>query len=268
MATPDDVTNEALTPGGEAKPATVTACVIIIGNEILSGRTKDKNLGFIAERLTEWGIRLMEVRVIPDVEATIVEAVNACRAAFDYVFTTGGIGPTHDDITASSVAKAFGVKIHRHPEALKIMQRQVKPEDLNEARLKMADVPEGATLIENPVSGAPGFQIGNVFVMAGVPMIMQAMLEGLRHKLVGGAPVLSRSVRAFLPEGTVAEGLGKIQDRHADIDIGSYPFFRKGRFGTSLVLRGTDEAELESAKGEVEDLIRSLGETPVEDPDD
>jgi molybdenum cofactor synthesis domain-containing protein len=268
MATPDDVTNEAPTPGSEAKPATVTACVIVIGNEILSGRTKDKNLGFVAERLTEWGIRLTEARVIPDIEATIVETVNACRAAFDYVFTTGGIGPTHDDITAAAVAKAFGVKLHRHPEALKIMQRQVKPEDLNEARLKMADVPEGATLIDNPVSGAPGFQIGNVYVMAGVPMIMQAMLEGLRHKLVGGAPVLSRSVRAFLPEGTVAEGLGKIQARFAAIDIGSYPFFRKGRFGTSLVLRGTDEAELESAKGDVEALVRELGETPVDDPDD
>jgi molybdenum cofactor synthesis domain-containing protein len=268
MASPNDAKTDARATTREARPATVTACLIIIGNEILSGRTKDKNLGFIAERLTEWGIRLTEARVIPDIEATIVETVNACRARFDYVFTTGGIGPTHDDITAASVAKAFGVRIHRHPEALKIMQRQVKPEDLNEARLKMADVPEGATLIENPVSGAPGFQIGNVFVMAGVPMIMQAMLEGLRHKLVGGAPVLSRSVRAFLPEGTVAEGLAAIQERHPEIDIGSYPFFRKGRFGTSLVLRGTDETVLEQARGEVEALIRELGGTPVEDTDD
>jgi len=267
MATPDEVANDASAPPGKTEPATVTACMIIIGNEILSGRTKDKNLGFVAERMSEWGIRLMEARVIPDIEATIVETVNTCRAQYDYVFTSGGIGPTHDDITAAAVAKAFGVTLHRHPDALKIMQRQHKPEDLNEARLKMADVPEGSTLIDNPVSGAPGFQIGNVYVMAGVPMIMQAMLEGLRHKLVGGAPVMSRSVRAFLPEGVVAEGLGVIQARHADLDIGSYPFFRKGRFGTSLVLRGTDEDELEQARGEVEALIRELGETPVADPD-
>jgi len=261
----NDATKDSEAGQGPGRPATVTACMIIIGNEILSGRTKDKNLGFLAERMSEWGIRLMEARVIPDIEATIVATVNECRAQYDYVFTSGGIGPTHDDITAAAIAKAFGVRIHRHPDALKIMQRQHRPEDLNEARLKMADVPEGSILIDNPVSGAPGFQIGNVYVMAGVPMIMQAMLEGLRHKLVGGAPVLSRSVRAFLPEGVVAEGLGKIQARFAEIDIGSYPFFRKGRFGTSLVLRGTDEAELERARGEVEALVRSLGETPVED---
>jgi len=263
MVTQSDTPNDT-----SAAPKTVTACLIIIGNEILSGRTKDKNLSFVAERMSEWGVRLTEARVIPDIEETIVETVNTCRAQFDYVFTTGGIGPTHDDITAAAVAKAFGVTLHRHPDALAIMQRQHRPEDLNEARLKMADVPEGATLIDNPVSGAPGFQIGNVYVMAGVPMIMQAMLEGLRHDLVGGAPVLSRSVRAFLPEGAVAEGLGVIQDRYPDIDIGSYPFFRKGRFGTSLVLRGTDAAALERAQGEVGDLIRALGETPVEDPDD
>ena len=257
--------SKAAGSGEQEPPETVTACLIIIGNEILSGRTKDKNLGFVAERLNEWGIRLMEARVIPDIEATIVDCINECRAKFDYVFTTGGIGPTHDDITAASVAKAFGVALHRHPDALAIMQRQHKPEDLNEARLKMADVPEGSTLIDNPVSGAPGFQIGNVYVMAGVPMIMQAMLEGIRHGLVGGATVVSKAVRAFLPEGAVAEGLGKIQDRFAEIDIGSYPFYRKGRFGTSLVLRGTDMAVLEQAANEVGDLIRALGETPVED---
>jgi molybdenum cofactor synthesis domain-containing protein len=245
-----------------------TAAMLVIGDEILSGRTRDANMYHLAGRLNEHGVDLREVRVVADDRAAIVAAINALRASYDHLFTSGGIGPTHDDITAASVAKAFGVKIHRHPDALKIMQRQHKPEDLNEARLKMADVPEGATLIDNPVSGAPGFQIGNVYVMAGVPMIMQAMLEGLRHKLVGGAPVLSRSVRAFLPEGVVAEGLGEIQARYGEIDIGSYPFFRKGRFGTSLVLRGTDEGELERARGEVEALIHALGETPVEDPDD
>jgi molybdenum cofactor synthesis domain-containing protein len=246
----------------------VTAAVLVIGDEILSGRTKDKNIGYIAEYLTGIGIDLREVRVVPDVEDEIVAALNALRARYSHVFTTGGIGPTHDDITAAAIAKAFGVGLHRHPDALAIMQRQHKPEDLNEARLKMADVPEGSTLIDNPVSGAPGFQIGNVYVMAGVPMIMQAMLEGLRHNLVGGAPVLSRSVRAFLPEGAVAEGLGAIQDRYGDIDIGSYPFFRKGRFGTSLVLRGTDAAALDRAQVDVGDLIRALGETPVDDPAD
>jgi len=268
MVDASDKSKQAAAGAGEGAPATVTACLIVIGNEILSGRTKDKNLGFVAERLTDWGIRLTEARVIPDVEATIVETLNACRARFDYVFTTGGIGPTHDDITAAAVAKAFGVALHRHPEALKIMQRQHKPEDLNEARLKMADVPEGSVLIDNPVSGAPGFRIGNVHVMAGVPMIMQAMLEGLRHTLVGGAPVRSRAVRAFLPEGAVAEGLGVIQARHPELDIGSYPFYRKGRFGTNLVLRGTDEAVLAQAEGEVGDLIRALGGTPAEDLDD
>jgi len=267
---PKQSPSNAASLGAETDSGTgpVTACLIIIGNEILSGRTKDANLAFVAERMNAWGIRLREARVIPDVEDTIVACVNECRAAFTYVFTTGGIGPTHDDITAGSVAKAFGVKLHRHPEALAIMQRQHKPEDLNEARLKMADVPEGSELIDNPVSGAPGFQIGNVFVMAGVPMIMQAMLVGVQHRLTGGAPMLSRAVRAFLPEGLVAEGLGAIQAKFAEIDIGSYPFYRKGKFGTSLVMRGVDDGELEQAVGEVAGLIRSLGGEPIEDAGD
>jgi len=249
---------------GEAK--VVTACLIIIGNEILSGRTKDVNLNHLASRLNEWGVRLTEARVIPDVEATIIAVVNEARGRFDYVFTTGGIGPTHDDITAASIAKAFGVALVRDPQALAIMQRQHKPNDLNQARLKMADVPEGSTLIDNPVSGAPGFQVGNVFVMAGVPLIMQAMLEGLRHRLVGGAPVLSRAVRAFLPEGAVAQGLSALQTRFSELDIGSYPFYRKGTFGVSLVLRGTDQDQLGEAVAALSDLIRSLGAEPIEEP--
>ncbi len=244
----------------------VTACLIIIGNEILSGRTKDANLNHLAGRLNAWGVRLTEARVIPDVEATIVAVVNEARGRFDYVFTTGGIGPTHDDITAAAIAKAFGVALVRDPQALAIMQRQHKPKDLNEARLKMADVPQGSTLIDNPVSGAPGFQIGNVFVMAGVPMIMQAMLEGLRHRLVGGAPVLSRAVRAFLAEGAVAQGLTALQARFGDLDIGSYPFYRKGKFGVSLVLRGTDKDRLGEAVAALCDLIRSLGAEPIIEP--
>jgi molybdenum cofactor synthesis domain-containing protein len=254
------------TDGGGAK--VVTACLIIIGNEILSGRTKDTNLNHLAVRLNAWGVRLTEARVIPDIEARIVAVVNDARGRFDYVFTTGGIGPTHDDITAAAIAKAFGVALVRDPRALAIMQRQHKAKDLNEARLKMADMPEGSTLIDNPVSGAPGFQIGNVFVMAGVPMIMQAMLEGLRHRLVGGAPVLSRAVRAFIAEGTVAQGLSALQARFGELDIGSYPFYRKGKFGVSLVLRGTDKDRLGEAVAELGDLIRSLGAEPIEEPAD
>jgi len=195
--------------------------MIVIGNEILSGRTKDANLPYLAERLNEWGVRLREARVLPDVEDVIVATVNECRAKFDYVFTTGGIGPTHDDITAAAVAKAFGRALVRDPEAVRLLQTRYGGTDLNEARLKMADIPEGAELIENPVSGAPGFQIENVFVMAGVPAIMQAMVESLRHRVTGGEPVRSRSVAAHLAEGTVAEGLSAIQARYPEIDIGS-----------------------------------------------
>jgi len=247
--------------------ADVTACLIIIGNEILSGRTKDANLPFLAEKLNEWGIRLREVRVIPDIEETIIETVNACRAKFDYVFTTGGIGPTHDDITAQAVAKAFGLPLVRNPEALEMLQAQYRTTgfELNEARLKMADTPEGSILIENPVSRAPGFQVENVFVMAGVPSIMQAMLSGLRQRLVGGAPVLSRTVSASLAEGTIAVGLAKIQARYPDIDIGSYPYYRQGKFGASLVMRGSDAEPLERALDEVRALIRELGAEPIEE---
>ncbi len=245
----------------------VTACLIIIGNEILSGRTKDKNLAYIAERMNEWGIRLREVRVIPDVEDTIVVTLNECRAAFDYVFTTGGIGPTHDDITAGSVAKAFGLPLIRNSEAVAILEARTRSAgfELNEARLRMANTPEGATLIENPVSGAPGFQIGNVYVMAGVPSIMQGMLDGLRHRLVGGKPMLSLTVRAYLPEGELAGGLGEIQGRFPDLDIGSYPFYVKGKYGASLVMRGIDRARLELAADELRAFIRGQGAEPVEE---
>jgi len=243
----------------------VTACMIVIGNEILSGRTKDANLPYLAERLNEWGVRLREARVLPDVEEVIVATLNECRAKFDYVFTTGGIGPTHDDITAAAVAKAFGRALVRDPEAVRLLQTRYGGTDLNEARLKMADIPEGAELIENPVSGAPGFQIENVFVMAGVPAIMQAMVESLRHRVTGGEPVRSRSVAAHLAEGTVAEGLSAIQARYPEIDIGSYPFYRQGSFGVSLVLRGTDDARLDAALGELEALIVGLGAEPIKE---
>ncbi|HLI10498.1 MAG TPA: molybdopterin-binding protein [Alphaproteobacteria bacterium] len=243
-----------------ASARTVTAAVLIIGNEILSGRTKDANLPFLAAELNKLGVRVMEARVVPDIEARIVEAVNALRRQYDYVFTTGGIGPTHDDITAESIAKAFGVALERHPEAVARLARQYKsPSDLNEARLRMANVPAGGILIDNPVSAAPGFQIGNVFVMAGIPSIMQGMFGGLKSRLVGGAPVHSRSVATNLPEGRIAEGLGALQKRHPEVEIGSYPFYRAGQFGVSLVIRGTDVAALERIAEELKTLLRTLG---------
>jgi molybdenum cofactor synthesis domain-containing protein len=244
---------------------TFTACLLVVGNEILSGRTQDANLPYLAKRLNELGIRLAEVRVVADIEAAIVKAVNETRVQYDYVFTTGGIGPTHDDITSPSVAKAFGVAVHRHPEAVRRLEKHYPPGALNEARLRMAEVPVGATLIDNPVSTAPGFRIANVFVMAGVPRIMQAMFEGIAPALVGGKPLLTRSVSCALGEGILAKGLGEIQTRHADVDIGSYPYFRVGGFGVSLVVRGTDRARLEAVVREIAELIESLGGTPAFD---
>jgi molybdenum cofactor synthesis domain-containing protein len=247
---------------GEAR--IVTAAVLIIGNEILSGRTQDVNLTYLAAGLTELGIRLREARVVADVEADIVRAVNDCRARYDYVFTTGGIGPTHDDITAECVAKAFGVKLIRNPEAVARLERHYEPGMLNEARLRMANTPEGAVLIDNPVSTAPGFQIGNVFVLAGVPSIMRAMFDGLKPRLAGGAPMLSRTVSAFVGEGTIAIGLGELQQRYRDLDIGSYPFYRHGKYGASFVLRGTERDRIDHAATELRALIVSLGADPIE----
>lgn len=246
-----------------AKTPAPTAALLIIGNEILSGRTQDANLAFIAKYLGGIGVRFREVRVVPDEEAEIVAAVNALRARYTYVFTTGGIGPTHDDITSECIAKAFGVPLIQHPEARRRLEDHYAGTGmLNEARLRMANTPEGAVLIDNPVSSAPGFQIGNVFVMAGVPMIMQAMLTGLGNRLVGGPPVLSRTVACGIPEGTLAAGLTAIQAYFPSIDIGSYPAFRQGRISTSLVLRGTDPDLLESATARVSGLVTELGGTP------
>jgi molybdenum cofactor synthesis domain-containing protein len=247
-----------------AEERIVTAAVLIIGNEILSGRTKDVNLGYLAEELTKIGIRLREARVVSDVEAEIVAAVNECRRRYDHVFTTGGIGPTHDDITSASVAKAFGVRLILHPEARARLERSYPTGGLNEARLRMAHVPEGATLIDNPVSAAPGFQMGNVYVMAGVPSIMRAMFDGLKGRLAGGRPVLSRTVSAFLGEGTIAKDLGQLQDRFADLEIGSYPFFRQNRYGASFVLRGVERGRIDAAAAELAGIIRRLGGEPIE----
>jgi molybdenum cofactor synthesis domain-containing protein len=250
----------------EAGPAhaTVSACVVIIGNEILSGRTQDANLAFLAQGLNEVGIRLREARVIPDIAEAIIGTVNEMRARFDYVFTTGGIGPTHDDITSACVAQAFGVPLILHPEAKRILESHYPPGGLNEARLRMAQVPEGASLLLNPISRAPGFRIENVFVLPGVPQIMQAIFNELKHHLHGGAKVWSRSVSCTLGEGTIAEELAALQDRYSDLEIGSYPYFRRSDFGVTLVVRGTDRERIAAAIAELKTLIRNLGGDPQE----
>jgi molybdenum cofactor synthesis domain-containing protein len=242
----------------------VTAAVLLIGNEILSGRTRDANLNYLAAELTAIGVRLTEARVVADVPEAIVQAVNALRARYDHVFTTGGIGPTHDDITAACVAKAFGVPLIKDPRAVRLLTDHYGEGNLTEARLRMAHVPDGATLIDNPVSTAPGFQIGNVYVLAGVPSICRAMFDGLKGRLKTGDKVLSITISGYVGEGVIAKGLGELQQRYAQLDIGSYPFFRQGKFGASFVLRGTDVAALESAAKELRALIRSLGADPIE----
>ena len=247
-----------------SEPKIVTACVLIVGNEILSGRTQDANLAFLAQGLNEAGIRVREARVIPDDHDVIVSTVNEVRRAFDYVFTTGGIGPTHDDITAQCVADAFAVGLIVHPEARRLLETHYPPGHLNEARLRMAMVPQGAVLLPNPISRAPGFQIGNVFVLPGVPSIMQGIFEQLKYRLVGGEKMLSRSISCHLAEGTLAQDLGSLQQRYPDIEIGSYPYFRRGDFGVTLVLRGTDRERLAAATEELKALVRTLGGDPQE----
>jgi molybdenum cofactor synthesis domain-containing protein len=247
-----------------AEPKTVTACVLIIGNEILSGRTQDLNLAFLARGLNDVGVRLREARVIPDDAAVIVATVNEVRQGYDYVFTTGGIGPTHDDITAQCIADAFGVDLVLHPDAKRLLETHYPPGGLNEARLRMAHVPEGARLLPNPFSRAPGFQIGNVFVLPGVPSIMQAIFEQLKYRLAGGDKLLSRSVSCHLAEGTLAKDLGELQGRYPDVEIGSYPYFRRSDFGVTLVLRATDRDRLAEATEALKALIRGLGGDPQE----
>ena len=248
----------------------VTAALVIIGNEILSGRTKDANLAFLAAGLVEIGVALREARVVTDDEAAIVAAVNTCRERYDYVFTTGGIGPTHDDITAAAIAAAFGVPLIRHPaaEATLLAFFAERGTEVTPARMKMADVPQGARLVDNPISKAPGFWIGNVIVMAGIPSVMQAMFAAVKSELRRGAVVHSRSLSCEIGEGTVAAGLGALQDDYPDLEIGSYPFFTEGRPGTTLVLRGTDTARLEAAYTRLDALVRELGGEPLADRPD
>jgi len=237
---------------------TVTAAMLIIGNEILSGRTVDANLPHLATRLNERGVQLAEARIVRDIEAEIVDAVKALSVRHDYLFTTGGIGPTHDDITAASIAKAFDWPFERHPEAARILE-QFYGDRVNPARMSMADMPRGVTLIDNPVSRAPGFRIANVFVMAGVPKIMQAMLDGILPTLEGGTPVQSATVTVYRPESELAPLLQVIVDAIPTVDIGSYPFMRMDRPGSSIVFRSTDGAALARARRQLIDALRADG---------
>jgi molybdenum cofactor synthesis domain-containing protein len=235
-----------------------TAAVVLIGDEILSGRTKDRNLGYIADFLTAHGIDLKEARVVPDVADDIAAAVNELRPRHTYVFTTGGIGPTHDDITADAVAQAFGVAIDHDPRAVAILRAHYEPAMLNEARMRMARIPKGAELIVNRISKAPGFRLGNVFVMAGVPQIMQAMLEEIGPSLVKGEPMQARTVTARMGEGDLAKPLKEIQDRYPEVVIGSYPFEEQGRFGSHLVLRSRNLEALKAALLDTEAMTERL----------
>ena len=246
------------------KEKVVTACVVIIGNEILSGRTQDTNLAHIARQLNDWGVRVREARVVPDVLEVVVAAVNDARAAFDYVFTTGGIGPTHDDITAECIAAAFGVPLVVNEEIAAIVRSREAPPDVLAARMRMARIPRGASLIDNPTGGPQGFRMGNVFVMAGIPLVMHAMLSTLEDAIEGGDVVRSRSITAHLSEGQIANGLAEVQARYPSIDLGSYPFYRESRYGTTLVMRGANAEALERMAAEVKRVITAAGGEPEE----
>jgi molybdenum cofactor synthesis domain-containing protein len=240
-------------------PETVTAALLVIGEEILSGRTRDENIGYVASYLTRVGIALREVRVVADVEAEIIAAVNELRRRFTYVFTTGGIGPTHDDVTTDAIAKAFEVDASVRDDAVAAMRLQYTEEDLTPARLRMARIPAGAELIHNAVSRAPGYRLENVIVMAGVPRIMQVMLDEVMPRLAKGRPMLARAVRVDAPEGDVAPPLAALQAAHPEVQMGSYPFFEHRRFGTYIVLRTTDEGCLESALRALWEVIAREG---------
>ena len=241
------VNNAETMTHADAKPDTVTAALIVIGEEILSGRTSDENIAYIGAYLARAGISLREVRVVADQEAEIAAAVNELRPRFAYVFTTGGIGPTHDDVTTDAIAKAFGVDVRMDEDAVQALRKHFSEAELTPARLRMARVPEGAELIDNAISRAPGYRIGNVIVMAGVPRIMQVMLDAVMPGLDKGRPMLTRSVRIDAPEGDVASPLAALQAAYPQVQIGSYPFFEQKRLGTYVVLRATGEKDLEAA---------------------
>ena len=241
-----------------------TAALVVIGDEILSGRTQDKNVAQIAAWLNVQGIRLAEVRVVPDVETAIVEAVNTLRARNDYLFTTGGIGPTHDDITVDAIAAALGVGVTHHPKAMATLERYYAARGgLTEARARMARVPEGADLIENRVSGAPGIRVGNIFIMAGVPHITAGMLDALTGTLAGGRPVVSKQIGGWIAESEVADILRAAEQAHDGVAIGSYPFFREGRVGANFVVRSPDEALVDRCLADLTRDLQAAGRTVV-----
>jgi len=240
-----------------------TAGLLIIGNEILSGRTQDVNLNAIAKKLGSVGIPLREARIVPDVEKEIVSAVNAMRSHYTYLFTTGGIGPTHDDITVDSIAAAFGVPVIEHPEARALLLAYYGAEKMTTARLRMARVPEGAKLVANPISAAPGILMDNVYILAGVPDIMQAMMDGIVSTLRHGSKLHSIAVSGFVAESLIAVKLGEIAARFAQLDIGSYPWVRDSKFGTALVTRGTDETVVRQAADQILALVKEFDENAI-----
>ena len=236
----------------------VNAAILIIGNEILSGRTQDTNTTTIALWLNSIGVKVQEVRVIPDIENTIIETVNHLRKINDYVFTTGGIGPTHDDITAQSISKAFNLNYKIHKEAFKILEAYYKPGEFNEGRQKMVWMPENANLILNPTSGAPGFNIENVFCLPGVPSILKSMLGGLKNNIIGGDPILSHTISLKTVESEIAESLTKVQNENQDVEIGSYPFFQAGKLGVSIVIRSEVKSKIDECSLQVRDFVKKM----------
>ena len=239
-----------------SKNIKVNAAILIIGNEILSGRTQDTNTVTLATWLNSIGVKVNEVRVIPDVEKTIIDTLNVFRNENDYVFTTGGIGPTHDDITAASVAKAFGLKFEIHKKAFKILEAYYKPGEFNEGRQKMVWMPENADLILNPTSGAPGFRIENVFCLPGVPSILKSMLGGLTNSIIGGEPILSLTISLKTIESEIADSLTNVQNENKDVEIGSYPFFQAGKLGVSIVIRSEDQSKINNCNLQILKFVK------------
>ena len=234
----------------------VNAAILIIGNEILSGRTKDTNTSTIALWLNSLGVKVKEVRVIPDIEEIIIQSVNNLRKNNDYIFTTGGIGPTHDDITAQSISKAFSLKYEIHKEAYKILEGYYKPGEFNEGRQKMVWMPENANLILNPTSGAPGFSVENVFCLPGVPSILKSMLGGLKNKIIGGKPILNLTISLRTVESEIANSLAEVQNKFLDVEIGSYPFFQSGKLGVSIVIRSEDQSRIIKCNNQILKFVK------------
>ena len=237
------------------KKIQVNAAIIIIGNEILSGRTQDTNTSTIALWLNSIGVKVQEVRLIPDIQEIIINTVNLLRKDNEYVFTTGGIGPTHDDITAESISKAFSLNYEIHKEAYKILEAYYKPGEFNEGRQKMVWMPKGAKLILNPTSGAPGFSVDNVFCLPGVPSILKSMLGGLKNEIVGGEPILSHTISLRTVESKIANSLTAVQNNNKDVEIGSYPFFQAGKLGVSIVIRSEDKSKIDICSNQILDFV-------------